>query len=199
MAPWSEAPPIGSSLSDGFYLCRLLLFQEYEEPVYSYSTYPDRQYSSSTSQHFKMSPLFASSEGVSGYRYQSDDAHRTQPPRHSLSTRIRERVYEFALTHSHFPFAYFAYFKNTKNLFIHIALIPIGDIPRVHPNILKCLHYSPVAKGLVVIATRAMMRTERNHHVILYPLAYARGCVNLRSHILIFLLLILLISHHIQP
>ena len=91
------------------------------------------------------------------------------------------------------------YFKNTKNLFIHIALIPIGDIPRVHPNILKCLHYSPVAKGLVVIATRAMMRTEHNHHVILYPLAYARGCVNLRSHILIFLLLILLISHHIQP
>ena len=86
------------------------------------------------------------------------------------------------------------YFKNTKNLFIHIALIPIGDIPRVHPNILKCLHYSPVAKGLVGIATRAMVRTERNHHVIVYPLASARWCVILRSHILFFLLLILLIS-----
>ena len=29
------------------------------------------------------------------------------------------------------------YFKNTKNLFIHIARIPIGDSPRVHPNIFK--------------------------------------------------------------
>ena len=29
------------------------------------------------------------------------------------------------------------YFKNTKNLFIHIARIPIGDSPRIHPNILK--------------------------------------------------------------
>ena len=96
----------------------LCIFQEYEEPVYSYSTYPDRRYSSSTSQHFKMSPPFASSEGVSGYRYQSDDAHRTQPPRHSLSTRIRERVCEFALTHSHFPFAYFAYISSYSTLII---------------------------------------------------------------------------------
>ena len=62
----------------------------------------------------------------------------------------------------------FVYFKNTVNLFIHIARIPIGDSPRVHPNILKC------------------------------PLAYARGCVILRSHILILLLLILLIFHHIH-
>ena len=38
-------------------------------------------------------------------------------------------------------------FKNTVNLFIHIARIPIGDSPRVHPNILKCLLHSPVAKG----------------------------------------------------
>ena len=29
------------------------------------------------------------------------------------------------------------YFKNTKNLFIHIARIPIGDSPRVHPSIFK--------------------------------------------------------------
>ena len=28
------------------------------------------------------------------------------------------------------------YFQNT-NLFIHIARIPIGDSPRVHPNILN--------------------------------------------------------------
>ena len=31
----------------------------------------------------------------------------------------------------------YIYFKNTKNLFIHIARVPIGDSPRVHPNILK--------------------------------------------------------------
>ena len=31
----------------------------------------------------------------------------------------------------------YIYFKNTKNLFIHIARIPIGDSPRVHPNIFK--------------------------------------------------------------
>ena len=34
-------------------------------------------------------------------------------------------------------YVYIRYFKNTKNLFIHIARIPIGDYPRVHPNILK--------------------------------------------------------------
>ena len=51
------------------------------------------------------------------------------------------------------------YFKNTVNLLIHIARIPIGDSPRVNPNILKCLLHSPVAKGyrLVVIASRAMV------------------------------------------
>ena len=50
------------------------LFQEYEEPVYSYSTYPDRRFSSRYPNILKMSPPFASSEGVSasGDRYQSD-------------------------------------------------------------------------------------------------------------------------------
>ena len=92
----------------------------------------------------------------------------------------------------------FSYFKNTKNLFIHIALIPEGDNPRVNPNILKCLH-SPVAKGyrLVVIASRAMVCKTPTYYLILNSLAFARGCVILRSHILFPLLLILLISHHI--
>ena len=94
----------------------------------------------------------------------------------------------------------FRYFKNTVNLFIHIARIPIGDSPRVHPNILKCLLHSPVAKGyrLVVIASRAMVCKTPTYYLILYPLAYARGCVILRSHILILLLLILLIFLHIH-
>ena len=94
----------------------------------------------------------------------------------------------------------FVHFKITVNLFIHIARIPIGDSPRVHPNILKCLLHSPVAKGyrLVVIASRAMVCKTRTYYLILYPLAYARGCVILRSHILILLLLILLIFHHIH-
>ena len=49
-------------------------FQEYEEPVYSYSTYPDRRFSSRYPNILKMSPPFASSEGVSasGDRYQND-------------------------------------------------------------------------------------------------------------------------------
>ena len=52
----------------------LYLFQEYEEPVYSYSTYPDRRFSSRYHNILKMSPPFASSEGVSasGDRYQSN-------------------------------------------------------------------------------------------------------------------------------
>ena len=92
------------------------------------------------------------------------------------------------------------YFKNTVNLFIHIARIPIGDSPRVHPNILKCPLHSPVAKGyrLVVIASRAMVCKTPTYYLILESLAYARGCVILRSHILILLLLILLIFHHIH-
>ena len=91
------------------------------------------------------------------------------------------------------------YFKNTKNLFIHIALIPEGNNPRVNPNILKCLLHSPVAKGyrLVVIASRAMVCKTPTYYLILNSLAFARGCVILRSHILFPLLFILLISHHI--
>ena len=52
----------------------ICIFQEYEEPVYSYSTYPDRRFSSRYPNILKMSPPFASSEGVSasGDRYQSD-------------------------------------------------------------------------------------------------------------------------------
>ena len=49
-------------------------FKNMKKPVYSYSMNPDRRFSSSTSQHFKMFPPFASSEGysASGVRYQSD-------------------------------------------------------------------------------------------------------------------------------
>ena len=43
---------------------------------FGYSTYPDRRFSSRYHNILKMSPPFASSEGVSasGDRYQSDDA-----------------------------------------------------------------------------------------------------------------------------
>ena len=56
------------------YMYVYYIFQEYEEPVYSYSTYPDRRFSSRYPNILKMSPPFASSEGVSasGDRYQSD-------------------------------------------------------------------------------------------------------------------------------
>ena len=84
------------------------------------STNPDRRFSSSTSQHFKMSPPFASSEGVSasGDRLQSDGVQDTHLLPHSLSTRIRERMCDFALTHSHSPFAYFAYIPSYSLLII---------------------------------------------------------------------------------
>ena len=64
---------------------KILPFQEYGKPVYSYSTNPDRRFSSSTSQHFKMSPPFASSEGVlaSGDRLQSDGVQDTHLLPHS--------------------------------------------------------------------------------------------------------------------
>ena len=86
-----------------------------------------------------------------------------------------------------------------RNLFIHIARIPIGDSPRVHPKILKCSLHSPVAKGirLVVFATRAMVCDTPTHYLILNSLASARGRVILRSHFLILLLLIFLISLYI--
>ena len=60
------------------------------KPVYSYSTNPDRRFSSSTSQHFKMSPPFASSEGysASGVRYHSDGVRDTHPLPHSIIIAI---------------------------------------------------------------------------------------------------------------
>ena len=75
-----------------------------------------------------------------------------------------------------------------------------GDSPRVHPNILKCSLHSLVTKGirLVGFATRAMVCESPTHYLILNSLAFARGCVILRSHFLILLLLIILISHHIH-
>ena len=62
------------SFAKVFITCRNATIQEYEEPVYSYSTYPDRRFSSRYPNILKMSPPFASSEGVSasGDRYQSD-------------------------------------------------------------------------------------------------------------------------------
>ena len=80
------------SLPDELLLCPArALFQEYEEPVYSYSTYPIRRSPRDIHNILKLSPPFASSEGVGGDRYQSDSAHRTQPPppRHCLLSRCR--------------------------------------------------------------------------------------------------------------
>ena len=122
--------------------------------------------------------------------------------KHSLYKKLDLSIYWFIIADKQ-PIQHLLFnrcFKNTVDLFIHIARIPIGDSPRVHPNILKCLLHSPVAKGyrLVVIASRAMACKTPTYYLILYPLAYARGCVILRSHILILLLLILLIFHHIH-
>ena len=65
--------PAGVCVCTHIYACTRV-FQEYEEPVYSYSTYPDRRFSLRYPNILKMSPPFASSEGVSasGDRYQSN-------------------------------------------------------------------------------------------------------------------------------
>ena len=62
------------SFNKSYLFTGIYIFQEYEEPVYSYSTYPDRRFSSRYHNILKMSPPFASNEGVSasGDRYQSD-------------------------------------------------------------------------------------------------------------------------------
>ena len=67
-----------------------------------------------------MSPPFASSEGVlaSGDRLQSDGVQDTHLLPHSLSPRVRERVCDFALTHSLSSFAYFAYISSYLTLII---------------------------------------------------------------------------------
>ena len=64
-------------------------FKNTKKPVYSYSTNPDRRFFSSTSQHFKMFPPFASSEGhsASGVRYESDGVRYTHPQPHCEFTR----------------------------------------------------------------------------------------------------------------
>ena len=133
------------------------------------------------------------------------DIGRAQPPTtisHTLSTisslsPLVASTFILVCVHACLYVCVCIYFKNTVNLFIHIARIPIGNSPRVHPNILKCLLHSPVAKGyrLVVIASRAMVCKTPTYYLILESLAYARGCVILRSHILI---LLLLIFHHIH-
>ena len=97
-----------------------MYFKNTKKPVYSYSTNPDRRFSSSTSQHFKMFPPFASSEGysASGVRYQSDGVRDTHPLPHSESTRIRERMCDLTLTLSHSPFAFYSYISSYSLLII---------------------------------------------------------------------------------
>ena len=91
------------------------------------------------------------------------------------------------------------YFKNTKNLFIHIACIPIGDSPRVHPNIFKMSPPFASSEGYSASGVRYQSDGECVTHLLLILdiLASARGRVILRSHFLILLLLILLMSLYI--
>ena len=72
-----------------------IVFQEYEEPVYSYSTLSRYAISPRYPNILKMSPPFASSEGVGSDRYQGDSAHETQPTRHCLFQEYEEPVYSY--------------------------------------------------------------------------------------------------------
>ena len=108
---------------------------------------------------------------------------------------------------------YFFYFSSAEDIIFHCSFIQEyeetclftmheslqGDSPRVCTNILKCSLHSLVTKGirLVGFATRAMVCESPTHYLILNSLAFTRGRVILRSHFLILLLLIILISHYI--
>ena len=86
---------------------------------------PARRFSSSTSQHFKMFPPFASNEGysASGLDYQSDGARVTHPLPHSEFTRIHERTCDLTLALSHSPFAYYSYISSYSLLIITSAVL----------------------------------------------------------------------------
>ena len=149
-----------------------------------------------------MFPPFASSEGysASGVRYQSDGVSRHPPHYLILNPLAFARGCVILRSHVLILLLLFILISRIRrNLFIHIARIPIGDSPRVYPNILKCSLHSPVARviRLVVFATRATVCDTRTHCLILNSLASARGRVILRSHFLILLLLIILISLYI--
>ena len=58
------------------------------------------------------------------------------------------------------------YFKNTKNLFIHIARIPIGDSPRVHPNILKMSPPFASSEGVLASGVRYQSDGECVTHLL---------------------------------
>ena len=81
------------------------------------------------------------------------------------------------------PYLYiYIYFKNTKNLFIHIAHYPGGDNPRVNPNILKCPFHSLVGEGVSASGGRLQSDSVQYTHPLphSYSLAFARGCVILQ-------------------
>ena len=59
----------------------------------------------------------------------------------------------------------YIYFKNTKNLFIHIALIPEGDNPRVNPNILKCLPFAS-SEGVSASGDRLQSDGVQDTHLL---------------------------------
>ena len=108
-----------------------------------------------------------------------------------------KRTCDISLALSHISFCLLFLFQEYEETCVftkHESLQ--GDSPRVHPNILKCSLHSLVTKGirLVGFATRAMVRESPTHCLILNSLAFARGRVILRSHFLILLLLIILIS-----
>ena len=60
----------------------------------------------------------------------------------------------------------YCYFKNTKNLFIHIALIPEGDNPRVNPNILKMSPPFASSEGVSASGDRLQSDGVQDTHLL---------------------------------
>ena len=96
------------------------VFQEYEEPVYSYSTYPGGDNPRVNPNILKCLLHSLVGEGVSasGGRLQSDSVQYTHLLPHSYSLAFARGCVILQLTHSLSSFAYFAFISSYLTLII---------------------------------------------------------------------------------
>ena len=98
----------------------IYIFQEYEEPVYSYSTYPGGD-NPRVNPNILKSPFHSLvGEGVSasGGRLQSDSVQYTHLLPHSYSLAFARGCVILQLTHSLSSFAYFSFISSYFTLII---------------------------------------------------------------------------------
>ena len=111
----------GCSLSFFFFF---YIFQEYEEPVYSYSTYPGGDNPRVNPNILKCPFHSLVGEGVSasGGRLQSDSVQYTHLLPHSYSLAFARGCVILQLTHSLSSFAYFSFISS------YFTLITLSEV-----------------------------------------------------------------------